>query len=76
LTVQTAAYWSNAAGAGVFTAGTMDWPRELTVPGVGATLTTITDNVLIAFAQPHAGRLQPAGRPGGGATGHVEAEVR
>jgi len=57
-TAQTGVYWSNAAGAGVFAAGTMGW-RAGADP-VGLAVATITDNVLRAFASPHAGRTSPA----------------
>ena len=56
-TAQTGVYWSNPAGAGVFAAGTMDW-RAADDP-VGRTVATITDNVLRAFASPHAGAANP-----------------
>jgi len=56
-TAQTGVYWSNPAGAGVFAAGTMGW-RTADDP-VGRTVATITDNVLRAFASPHAGAANP-----------------
>ncbi|MGZ4603474.1 MAG: N,N-dimethylformamidase beta subunit family domain-containing protein [Kineosporiaceae bacterium] len=68
LTAHTGVYWTNAAGAGVFAAGTMGWACALA--GSCATVTdrrttsravaTITANVLDAFAQPHAGAAHAA----------------
>ena len=57
-TAHTGVYWSNAAGAGVFAAGTMDWRAG--TDRVGLAVATITDNVLRAFAAPRAGATAPA----------------
>ena len=62
-TAQTSVYWAAPSGAGVFTAGTMDWPcaaRLLcTLPDAARTsslLTRVTTNILTAFATPQVGR--------------------
>jgi len=60
-----ATYYTAASGAGVFDAGTMDWPCAMR-GSCGATVETrafvtkVTDNILTAFARGPAGRLHPA----------------
>lgn len=65
-TAQTSVYWATPSGAGVFTAGTMDWPcaaRKLcTLPEADRTsalLTRVTRTILSAFATPRIGRARP-----------------
>ena len=64
-TAQTSVYWAAPSGAGVFTAGTMDWPcaaRSLcTLPQparTAALLSRVTRNILTAFAVPRVGRCK------------------
>ncbi len=60
LTLHTGVYWTNVAGAGVFDAGTMGWPRSIKAPGAkGRIIEGVTANVLKAFAKPTAGRTHP-----------------
>lgn len=66
-TAQTSVYWTAPSGAGVFTAGTMNWVcaarAACTLPDPVRTATLvsrITLNVLTAFAAPAAGRTHPA----------------
>jgi hypothetical protein len=59
-TAHTGVYWTNAAGAGVFNAGTIDWQRSLTVGTATRAVARITDNVLRVFAGPRAGAAHPA----------------
>jgi hypothetical protein len=60
-----ATYYTAASGAGVFDAGTMDWPCAM-AGSCGATVVTrafvdkVTDNVLVAFAHGPAGHAHPA----------------
>jgi hypothetical protein len=65
LTAQTSVYWAAPSGAGVFTAGTMDWPcaaRQLcTIPDpvrASTVLSQVTRNILTAFAVPQAGHAK------------------
>lgn len=64
-TAQTSVYWAAPSGAGVFTAGTMDWPcaarRLCTMPDASRTsalLSRVTRNVLGAFATPRVGHAK------------------
>ncbi len=66
-TAQTSAYWVAGSGAGVFTAGTMNWTcaagHRCTIPRprrAAAVLSRITANILAAFAHPRAGLTHPA----------------
>jgi hypothetical protein len=65
LTAQTSVYWAAPSGAGVFTAGTMDWPcaaRQLcTLPDpnrTSALLSRVTRNILGALATPQLGHAK------------------
>ncbi|HET9657049.1 MAG TPA: N,N-dimethylformamidase beta subunit family domain-containing protein [Kineosporiaceae bacterium] len=65
-TAQTSVYWVAPSGAGVFVAGTMNWPcaaRALcTLPGqdrAETVMTRVTRNILVAFAIPQVGRAKP-----------------
>jgi hypothetical protein len=65
-TAQTSVYWVAPSGAGVFAAGTMDWPCSAvamcTLPDQARTstvMTRVTRNILVAFATPQVGRARP-----------------
>jgi hypothetical protein len=65
-TAQTSVYWAAPSGAGVFAAGTMDWPcaaRKLCTLPSGADrtatlLSRVTRNILTAFATPRVGHAK------------------
>ncbi len=67
-TAHTGVYWTNSAGAGVFATGTMGWACALTGScqtvtdrrGTARDVTSITANVLTAFAAVHAGLAHPS----------------
>jgi hypothetical protein len=58
-----AAYYTTESGAGVFSSGTIAWINSTHGAGgpeAAAFTTTVTQNVLLAFAQPRAGAAHPA----------------
>jgi hypothetical protein len=58
-----AAYYTTESGAGVFSSGTIAWintTHGASGPEAAAFTTTVTQNVLLAFAQPRAGAAHPA----------------
>lgn len=58
-TMHGSVYWATPAGAGVFTAGTMDWAGGLVRADIQRDVRIITDNILRRFAQPRAGSASP-----------------
>jgi hypothetical protein len=59
-TVHTGIYWTNQARAGIFEAGTMNWPRKLNSTASYGVMATMTDTILVAFSHPRAGIAHPA----------------
>jgi len=56
------AWYSTPSGAGVFAAGTLDWNDGISYPDAltRTVVTTVTERVLKAIAEPLAGRTTPA----------------